>query len=258
MTVDIDPPPPSTPNLDIESGTFDLLNLFDKHRIKTTFFVPAIVAEKYPTIMKEIIRKKHEIACHGLMHDPKEVTLNVDEEIRMIKTATEMIEFATGLKPIGFRAPLFRINKSCWMALQKNDYVYDSSIVCSPFYRSHKLFFSSKPFFLSESKTPKGHRLLEIPVSVNPFLLFPLGGAWMRIFGLKWTKIGVQFVSSFGLPVIFYVHPKDVIARTYGPSWHSYRNTNNCIKMLEAIIKYVKQTGAEFLMAYELAHLQKE
>ena len=257
MTIDVDPPLSYIPNQIIVRGVIALLNFLNKHAIKATFFVPAVVAEKFPVVMEEIVQQGHEVACHGLKHDKREATLGISEELRIIKTATEIIQSATGLRPVGFRAPLFNVNENCWIALQKNDYVYDSSIVCSPLYGSHKIFFPSKPFPLPVPKTSKNCSLLEIPVSANPFLPFPLGGACMRIFGSRWCKIGVKINFLSRNPVVFYIHPKDVIPRTWGCSWWWYRNTGNCMKMLDEIIKYAERSGAKFITAYELARLSE-
>jgi len=256
MTVDVDPPMSFIPNFIIEDGVISLLKLLDEYAIKATFFVPAVVAEKFPAIMEEIVKRGHEISCHGLKHDPWEATLNVNKQIRMIRTATEIIQSTTGLRPVGFRAPLFRINRNCWIALQKNGYIYDSSVVCSPFYGSHRIFFPAKPSLLPVPKTNEHCGLLEIPVSVNPFLPFPLGGAWMKIFGLRWSKIGVKLNFISKTPAVFYVHPKDVVPSTSGRVWY-YRNTTNCMKMLDEIVKYAKRNGAKFLTAYELARLSE-
>jgi peptidoglycan/xylan/chitin deacetylase (PgdA/CDA1 family) len=257
MTVDMDPPPPSAPNLKIEDGTNALLALFEKHQIKATFFVPGMVAEKFPDIMQQIIKQKqkHEIACHGLTHSPREGTFSVTEQTRRIKLATSLIERATEVRPIGFRAPLFKVNVDCWTALQKNDYIYDSSIVCSLFYGARKVFFPSKPFLLAKSENNKSKSLLEIPISVNPFLPFPLGGAWIRIFGSKWAKVGLKMNFLFRSPAVFYIHPKDVIPRTSGPFWYSYKGTRECLKRVDDVISYVKEAGAIFLKASELADL---
>jgi len=261
MTVDVDPPIPSNPNPDIvKDGVAALLKLFEKYAIKATFFVPAVVAIGGAVVLDGIVKQGHEIACHGLEHNETEATLGIVEQLRIIKTATEIIQSATGVRPAGFRAPLFRVNESCWIALQKNDYVYDSSIVCSPFYGGHKIFFPSKPFCLPIRKANGNCSLLEIPVSANPFLPFPLGGAYLRIFGSRWSKVGVRINFLSRNPVVFHIHPKDVDPRTrgrprVGHSWLSRRNTGNCIKMLEGIIKYAKRSGAKFITAYELARL---
>lgn len=259
ITVDVDPPiPPSYGSMFIEYGIEVFLKLFDKHKIKATFFVPAVVAEKFPTNIKEIVKKGHEVACHGLRHDKQEATLSVSKQIQLIKTATETIQSIIGSRPLGFRAPLFNINKNCWIALQKNDYMYDSSIVCSPFFNGkYKNPFFTKPFPLPISKENKDHSLIEVPVSVNPFLPFPLGGAYFRILGARWCKFGLKINFLYGNPIVFYIHPKDAIPRSWGVSWWWYRNTYDCIKMFEEIIDYAKRCGAKFMKTYEVAILYK-
>ncbi|MEM1582434.1 MAG: polysaccharide deacetylase family protein [Candidatus Bathyarchaeia archaeon] len=256
VTVDVDPPiPQSYGSLFIEYGVENFLKLFDEHLIKATFFVPAVVAEKFPTTIKKVVKKGHEVACHGLKHDKREATLGVSKQLQIIKTATEIIQSVTGSRPFGFRAPLFNVNRNCWAALQKNDYAYDSSIVCSPFYGKYKNPFSMKPFPLLFSKEDKNHSLLEVPVSVNPFLPFPLGGAYFRIFGTRWCKLGMKINFIHGNPVVFYIHPKDVIPRQWGLSWWWYQKTSNCMKMFKKIIEYARLCGAKFVTAYEVAKL---
>ena len=257
MTVDVDPPIPSNPNPNIvRDGVLALLKIFDKYTVKATFFVPAVVAEKFPVVMDEIVKKGHEIACHGLKHDQREATLGLEEELRIIRIATETIQSVTGVKPVGFRAPLFNINENCWVALCKNGYLYDSSIVCSPFYGKHKIFFPTKPFTLPVTKTSGNCCLIEIPVSTNPLFPFPLGGTYLRVFGSRWSKAGLKINFLFRNPVVFHIHPKDVDPRTRGRVWWWYRNTRICLKMLEEIINFAQRNGAKFITAYELAIMQ--
>ncbi|MEM3759532.1 MAG: polysaccharide deacetylase family protein [Candidatus Bathyarchaeia archaeon] len=256
MTVDVDPPFSSKQNYVIERGIACLLDIFDRYLIRATFFVPGVVAKEFPKIMEEIVQRKHEIACHGLKHTPSEATLDVNKQMEIINTATKIIESTAGLKPVGFRAPLFRTNKNCWIALSRNKYLYDSSVVLSPLFgMSFKMHLQSQPYFLFKSKVSQHFNLLEIPISVNPFLPFPLGGGWLRIFGLKWAKAGIEINFALRSPVIFYIHPKDLInLDTYGLPWYMYRNTSVCLKTLTEIIEYVKQNGGRFIKAYELAH----
>jgi len=259
MTVDVDPPFSQSQSPFLKEGLNYLLSIFDKHSIKATFFVPAKVAINFPRILNKIVDRKHEIGCHGLEHDPLETTLDVNKQIRIIKTATEIIESVTGLRPVGYRAPLFKHNTSCWVALQRNGYIYDSSYACSPFYGSGKLFINGRPFYIRFPQIG-GNNLLEIPVSINPFLPFPLGGGWLRIFGLKWAKVGIKMNLVFRIPVVFYTHPKDVSFNLNGFkwSWYYYLNTASCGRMIEDIIKYAKKNCVEFLKAGELAKLFNE
>ncbi|MEM2146343.1 MAG: polysaccharide deacetylase family protein [Candidatus Jordarchaeaceae archaeon] len=251
MTVDVDPPFTPRQNYIIEQGVDHLLNLFKKYDIKATFFVPAIVAENFSEIIVEIIEQKHEVGCHGLKHDPLETTLDVNKQIQTIKTATEIIESVIGMRPIGFRAPLFKWNKSYWMALQRNSYVYDSSYVCSPLYGNTKILFT-RPFRLPKYE-PNCYELLEIPISVNPFFLLPLGGVWLRIFGSKWAQIGIKMNSIAHTPIVFYIHPKDVVFKIPGLNWYYYRNVTNCVEMLERVIKCAQHSRMKFLTVSKLA-----
>lgn len=258
MTVDVDPPTPSNPNTNIVSeGVLSLLKLFDKYSIKATFFVPAVVAKDFPNIMKEIVERNHEVACHGLRHDPREATLSINKELRIIKDATEIIHSVTGLKPVGFRAPLFKISEKCLRALQKYDYIYDSSIVGSPFIGNEVSISLKKQFLFSISKITEIFSLIEIPVSLNPFSLTPLGGAYFRIFGSNWCKVGIKINLLINNFVVFYIHPRDVDPRTRGRCWVSYRNTRNCLKKLEEIINYAQRNRVKFITAYEMAKLFK-
>jgi len=257
MTVDVDPPTTPKENFMIENGVTSLLNLFCNHKIKATFFVPSLVAESFPSLMLNIVEQKHEIACHGLKHHPFEATLDAKKQFKNIKTATDILESIIGSKPLGFRAPLFNVNENCWVALCKNGYFYDSSIVFSPYFG--RTLLPKKPFFLLEGYGEINVcNLIEIPVSVNPLLPFPLGGAYMRTFGRLWSKTGIKLNLLSKTPVTLYIHPKDVVQGLHAHSWWHYRNIPNCLKMLNEIIKYAKHCGANFLMACELAKLYRE
>ena len=251
MTVDVDPNPPLIP-LNIEYGINVILDLLDKYDIRATFFVPSCVALDYSDSIKEIVSRSHEIGCHGMEHNPDEVYKDVNEQFRLIKKATEIISSVTGFRPLGYRGALFKITNKCLIALSKNNYVYDSSIVCSPFFynRDLKLFPNFKPFFIDISKQNK---LVEIPISVNPLFLVPLGGTYLRIFGLNWAKFCIKFNLLKDVPTVFYIHPKDLIPRKYGSTWYSYRNTEKCASIVESLIRYAIKKGAVFIKAIELA-----
>jgi len=257
MTVDVDPPFSIKHSYVIEKGVTYLLDLFNKRAINATFFVPAIVALNFPEVIEEIVEKGHEIGCHGFNHSLSEIALSLDKKTRMIRDATEIIESITGQKPVGFRAPFFKADRNCWIALKANNYVYDSSCLGSPLYQRYnvKRNITGRPFYIHlYSGKDSSKKLIEIPVSVNLIVPFPLGGGWLRIFGFTWAKIGVKMNLIFRVPTIFYIHPKDVVAyEPRGLPWYYYRNAYNSLAMLDKIIQYVRQNGAEFLAAYQLA-----
>lgn len=258
MTVDVDPPFSIRHSYVVENGVTYLLNLFHKYAINATFFVPAVVALKFPKVVEKIVEQKHEVGCHGFDHSLSEITLSMDKKIQTIKDATRIIESVMGQRPVGFRAPFFKADRNCWIALKENNYIYDSSCVSSPFYKYDvKKNILGRPFYIPLYYKKKDMDILiEIPVSVNPIMPFPLGGSWLRVFGLTWAKIAVKMNFIFKKPTVFYVHPKDVIAyEAYGLPWYYYHNTSNSLVMVSKIIQYAKQNEAKFLTAYELAKM---
>ena len=99
-----------------------LLDLFEKHHVKATFFVVGYFAEKFPDLIKNIHEKGHELASHSYSHpDLRKITKNEFENdfVKSLKS----IEKVTGEKVLGFRAPFFSIN-------HKNFWVFDG-VTCS-------------------------------------------------------------------------------------------------------------------------------
>ena len=54
--------------LRVERNTYRLLELFEKHDVKSTFFTLGWVAERCPNLIKAIVDQGHELASHGFSH----------------------------------------------------------------------------------------------------------------------------------------------------------------------------------------------
>ena len=52
-----------------EVGSIRLLDMFDKYKLKTTWFIPGHSVETFPEQMKEVARRGHEIGMHGYSHE---------------------------------------------------------------------------------------------------------------------------------------------------------------------------------------------
>lgn len=239
----------------IVEGLNNLLQIFDKYEIKATFFTPAEVAIKHTMLIRKIHKLGHEVACHGLFHEKNEYLGTSLEQEQNIKRATDIIRAIINWHPVGFRAPCLRINKATLDILEKSGYLYDSSIVPTfvPGYYGF-LFASKKPYRPSTRFiTKKGLRkIVEIPVSVNPLVPLPLSAAWMRNLGLSWVKLGVKMNFIMGNPVVFYIHPRDVVQlpKVKGVPWHVYVNVGEtAVKWLDQIIVYAKKMNAKFMRA---------
>ena len=87
----------------IREGLAPLLALLDENKIRTTFFIPGITAERYPDAVKEIARHNHEIASHTYGHRSVLVIKPEEEEPELVK-GIEALEKITGVRPTTWRS----------------------------------------------------------------------------------------------------------------------------------------------------------
>ena len=110
------------------NGIHKILELLRQKETKATFFVVGELLEYKPELLDLIIENDHEIAFHTMKHtriDSPGFKEKFNDEI-------EIFTKLTNRKSKGFRAPSFSLNNnSSWIidALEKNQYVYDSSVV---------------------------------------------------------------------------------------------------------------------------------
>ena len=195
--------------LRVEANTYRLLELFDRHNVKATFFTLGWVADKCPNLIREIVQQGHELACHSHLH--QKVSQQTPEIFRQdIKLAKDTLEQLSGIEVIGFRAPSFSIDKSCLWAFDIIDELgFDYSSSTYPI--SHDHYGSPDwprfPYSVRES-------LLEIHVSTLKVCdkNWPIsGGGYFRLapyFISRWALN--RYLSQEQLPGVFYLHPWEI------------------------------------------------
>lgn len=237
----------------VEKGLDILLDLFQQTHAKATFFVPGEVVQRYSAKVKEIAEKGHEVACHGFFHERNECLLDVDEQRSRIEKSRSIVEEVTHVRPVGFRAPCLRASDATLAILSEMGFLYDSSflpMLIPGYYGS--LSFHLRPHRVSN----RAGSILEIPVSTNPIVPLPLSGSWMRNLGVLHVKLGIRMLFSRGCPVMFYVHPRDVVSlpRVAGVPWHLYSNVGSAsLRMLDEILRFVREWGGRVLRAKDFA-----
>ncbi|MBR1918847.1 MAG: polysaccharide deacetylase [Spirochaetales bacterium] len=87
-----------------KQGVPRILDMLDRQKIKATFFVPGVVAEMYPDIVKEVALRGHEIGYHGYLHEESTKTTYEEENATMLK-AEKIILDLTGQRLRGHRGP---------------------------------------------------------------------------------------------------------------------------------------------------------
>jgi hypothetical protein len=106
-----------------------ILNFFEERNLTVTFFVVGQDAalEKNHVALRSIAAAGHEIGNHSFHHEP---WLHLYSEQRIeadLAQAEEHIERVTGQKPIGFRAPGYKLSPATLRVLARRGYLYDAS-----------------------------------------------------------------------------------------------------------------------------------
>ena len=109
-----------------EVGTPRLLELFRRHQIQTSWFIPGHSIETFPEQMRMIVDAGHEVGAHGYSHEnPIAMTRKQEEDV--LKRSIELIEQVSGRPPRGYVAPWWEMSASTAALLLENGFTYDHS-----------------------------------------------------------------------------------------------------------------------------------
>ncbi|MDB5891215.1 MAG: Polysaccharide deacetylase [Polaromonas sp.] len=109
-------------------GMARLLQLFEKHEVAVSCYVPGIVAETYPELLPRILRGGHEAALHGYLHERVD-HLHPKRQEEYLAKSLEIFKAQTGLTELGYRSPSFEHSASSLALLKKRGITYDSSLM---------------------------------------------------------------------------------------------------------------------------------
>lgn len=185
-----------------------LFGLLDEMRVGATFFMLGITVKNYPDIAREVVSRGHEVACHGYGHE-RVYKLTADTFRADVEKSIETIQRITGIRPIGYRAPAFSINRDTVWAydvLADLGFEYDSSLHDSPRIRRR---ISGIPSAGYRMALTSGRSMWEIPVAVAHFgkWVVPVGGgSYWRVLPKFLLIHGLQGASERGC-VGTYLHP---------------------------------------------------
>jgi polysaccharide deacetylase family protein (PEP-CTERM system associated) len=228
-----------------EASTRRLLNLFDDRGIKATFFVLGWVARRSPELVREIHRRGHEVASHGMSHKlvydqtPQEFSAETYE-------SKALLEDLIGAPVLGYRASTYSITRrSLWALdiLKEAGFIYDSSI----FPIRHDMYgIPDAPLAPSRILTPKGASIVEFPMSTAPMFGMRLpvsGGGYFRLLPYWLTRAGLNKLNhQLQRPFIFYLHPWEVdpeqprIRAGWKSRLRHYTNLEHCEARLRRLI----------------------
>lgn len=195
----------------VEKNLLKLLDILDETNTKVTCFFLGWVARRFPHLVKEAARRGHEIASHGYAHILA-YHMTAEGFFRDAKKAKEILEDSVGQQIYGYRAAGFSVSEATnWFydKLIEAGYLYDSSLF--PARRGHGGLRAGPR--APHVVVGASGEIIEFPMTVESILGAPMcffGGGYLRLFPYAMMRHMAKKVLADGLPVIFYVHPREI------------------------------------------------
>lgn len=192
----------------VEKNTNLVLDLFNAHQTKATFFMLGWVAERYPSLCRRIVSEGHELASHGYSH--VRVVHQTPPEFREdIVRTKKLLEDISGESVRGYRAASYSIGASNLWALkelEQTGHEYSSSI----YPIKHDLYgMPDAPRFAFRPHAQDG--ILEVPITtvVLGGKKLPCGGGgFFRLYPYTFSRWALNRVNEQDKQAgMFYFHP---------------------------------------------------
>lgn len=196
----------------VEDQTRRLLDLYDRHSIKATFFVLGWVAERNRALVREIHDRGHEVAAHSYWH--RLVFDMTPAEFREdLIRVRDLLQETIGARVTGYRAPTYSITeKSLWAheILVEEGFEYSSSI----FPITHDRYGIPSYARFPQRLSVQGRPLWEFPLTtlrVGGRNLPVAGGGYLRLFPVRTVGAALAMVNNRERqPAILYLHPWEI------------------------------------------------
>ena len=203
-------PPPETPSSHL---VFDLalLRLEDFARsfeLPFTLFVIGSTLERTENASKlrDLAGRGHELGNHTQSHRYDLTRLDGAQMKAEVDGAQDAIEGATGVRPVGFRAPGYTVSDELLGLVESSGFLYDSSVFPCPAYWALKgmamsairlkgrhsqsvldtpkvLLAPTRPYHIGHPYWTRGGGLWELPVQVTRVLRLPFIGTSLTMAG---------------------------------------------------------------------------
>jgi peptidoglycan/xylan/chitin deacetylase (PgdA/CDA1 family) len=173
-----------------------MLDLWDRHGVKVTSHMIGEAAQHHPELAKEIVARGHEASGHGPRWS-SQYAMSREEERQFLIAAREMVEAATGQRPVGYNCNWLRRGPNTLSLLQELGYL--STYIMEFTIQT----FGQSTFTLSGGPVPvtnAGTKVLNGPAKVS--LVFPNLSPVQQVFGFmeqtagsawSWFSTSVQF-----------------------------------------------------------------
>lgn len=113
-------------------GVPRLLEILESTGVLGSFYVPGYTAERYTQQISKIVEKGHEVGHHGYLHEPL-AGAKEGQERSYLERGLEALDKVLGMRPVGYRAPLWQMNWRTPRLLKEYGFLYDSSLMDADF-----------------------------------------------------------------------------------------------------------------------------
>jgi len=134
------------------TGVPRILRMLARHQVTATFFCPGYTAERYPDLLRRVADAGQEIAHHGYLHEAVR-GMSAAEEAAVLDRGLDALERVVGVRPVGYRAPMWETTYATPGLLLDRGFLYDSS-----------LMDCDVPYELAEHPGEGARSIVEIPV----------------------------------------------------------------------------------------------
>jgi polysaccharide deacetylase family protein (PEP-CTERM system associated) len=192
----------------VERNTQQILEVLSEAGVRATFFTLGWIAERHPTLVRDIAEAGHELASHGYSH--ARVDSQTPEVFRQdVRRSRAILEDAGSVPVRGYRAATFSMGPHtpwAWRVLEEEGFTYSSSV-----YPVARDFYGDPNAPRGVFRPPGATRLIEIPISTVRLgdRNWPCGGGgYFRLLPYGLSSAAIRRVNRRDrLPAVFYIHP---------------------------------------------------
>lgn len=223
-----------------------------------TFFVVGVDAarDENGDALRAIVRGGHEVGNHSHEHEPWLQRYTPELLESEIARAEEAIEATTGQRPRGFRGPGYSWSPELLNILAKRGYRYDASTLPTFLGPLARLYYFATARLTSEEREDRqslfgswtagfwpnrpyeweltgGRRLLEIPVTVFPFVRTPFHLSYIlylarysEVLALAYWRSALATCKATGVEPSVLLHPLDLVGADVAPELRFFPGMN--------------------------------
>ena len=111
------------------TGLSRILRVLDRQQVRATFFVPGYSAERWPDEVRAVRDAGHEIGHHGYLHEGAHSAPDEATEERRLVRGLEALDSVLGVRPEGYRAPMWEVTDRLPALLARHGFRYDSGLM---------------------------------------------------------------------------------------------------------------------------------